>query len=253
MSVSLKVELSVSESMPKLALLAGGLATRLGPISAGTAKSMVLVAGEPFIAHQMRLLVAQGITEIVLCCGYLSEQIQNYAGDGSRFGCRTEYSGDGAVPLGTGGAIRKALPLLGERFLVMYGDSYLPARIQPIWDVFIQSSSSALMTLFRNDGRWDTSNVEFDGRRILSYSKRAPSPAMQHIDYGLGCFRAEAFEPFTQQNKFDLAEIYERLTEDGQLAGHEVTERFYEIGSPSGLCEADAMLRRQAALEVAVQ
>ena len=238
-----------TDKMPKLALLAGGLATRLGPVTESVAKSMVPVAGEPFIAHQLRLLSSQGIIDIVLCCAHLRGQIQDFVGNGSKFGCRVEYSNDGTTLLGTGGAIKKALPALGERFLVMYGDSYLPAPMQPVWNTFVTSSKLALMTIFHNEGRWDTSNISFDGKRILRYSKRAPSPTMQHIDYGLGCFRREAFASFSQYSRFDLADVYGRLAELGQLDGYEVMERFYEIGSPSGLREADVMLQIQYASE----
>ena len=185
---------SHSDAMPPLALLAGGMATRLGPLTARTPKSLITVAGEPFIAHQLRLLAAQGIRDIVICCGHLGEQIEQFVGDGSRFACRVRYSSDGPTLLGTGGAIRRALPLLGQRFWVMYGDSYLTAPFSAALAAFQISGKPALMTVFANQNRWDTSNVEFANGRILRYDKRTPQPSMQHIDYGLSLFSAEVFE-----------------------------------------------------------
>ena len=231
---------------PPVALLAGGLATRMRPATNTTAKSMLSVAGSPFIAHQLRMLARQGIIRIVLCCGHLEEQIRAYVGDGAVFGCRVEYSPDGAQPLGTGGALRKALPLLGSCFLVMYGDSFLPAPIAPVWAAFVDSGKPALMTVYRNQDQWDASNVEFAGSAILHYSKAARTARMEHIDYGLSCLRAETLAGWPDGSRFDLAEAMSLLVEGKQLAGYEVNERFYEIGSPAGWAETDALLRGQA-------
>ena len=150
------------------------------------------------------------------------------------------------MPLGTGGALRKALPLLGERFLVMYGDSFLPAPIAPVWASFLASAKHGLMTVFRNRNRWDASNVEFSRGSVLRYSKRERTPAMQHIDYGLSCFQAEALADWPDGARLDLADVLVHLLAQGELAGFEVQERFYEIGSPQGLLETDALLRGKA-------
>ncbi len=233
-------------AMPTVALLAGGMATRMRPATLGTAKSMLKVAGEPFVGHQLRMLAEQEIRDVVICCGYLEEQLRTYAGDGSRWGCQVRYSPDGAAPLGTGGALRKALPMLGEQFMVMYGDSYLPTRFRPIWEAFLRSNSEGLMTVYRNAGRWDASNVEFDNGRIRRYSKQAKTPEMQYIDYGLSCFRAEAFRSWPEGSGFDLAGVSLELLGRRQLAGFQVSERFYEIGSPAGLAETDGLLRERA-------
>jgi NDP-sugar pyrophosphorylase family protein len=230
-------------AMPTLALLAGGLATRMRPVTTTIAKSMLPVAGLPFIGHQLHMLASQGISHIVICCGHLEDQIRNYVGNGSTFGCAVDYSPDGPEPLGTGGALRKALPLLGERFLVMYGDSFLPVSIAPVWTSFLDSGKLALMTVYRNANQWDTSNVEFADGAILAYSKHARTPRMQHIDYGLNCLSAEILEHWPENTRFDLANLTTMLVEQGELAGFEVRERFYEIGSPAGLAETDALLR----------
>lgn len=228
--------------MPPLALLAGGMATRLRPVTASIPKSMVEVAGEPFISHQLRLLAREEVTDIVICCGYLGDQIIDFVGDGARFGCRVRYSSDGDRPLGTGGALRRALPLLGERFMVMYGDSYLEVNFREVFDAFRRAGKPALMTVFRNVGRWDTSNVEFVNGAIRRYDKVNRNPAMLHIDYGLGVLDAGAMGAHPVDHAFDLADHYRDLVRRGLLAGYEVHRRFYEIGSPAGLAETDAYL-----------
>ena len=232
-----------SAPMPRLALLAGGLATRMRPATLSVAKSMLPVAGEPFLGHQLRRLSREGIREVVICCGHLQEQLRDYAGDGSAWGCSVEYSADGSEPLGTGGAVRRALPLLGPEFMVMYGDSFLPTAFGPIWGAFAQSGSPAMMTVYRNAGLWDASNVEFRDGQLIRYSKHARTPEMHHIDYGLSCFRADAFDGWPEGVRFDLAELMTSLGDRGALAGYEVQERFYEIGSHPGLAELDALLR----------
>ena len=229
---------------PVVAILAGGLATRMRPLTERVPKSMLPVAGMPFIGHQLQLLARQRFYRVVLCCGHMQEQVRAYVGDGSAFGMYVRYSSDGQQPLGTGGALRHALPLLGSKFLVMYGDSYLVQPLPPVWQAFCDSGSAALMTVLRNRNAWDRSNVEFHEGRILAYDKQAPTPAMQHIDYGLNCFSAALFLDWPAGARFDLADVQARAVADGQLAGFEVTQRFYEIGSPAGLEETDALLRQ---------
>ena len=234
---------AVCDRMPPLALLAGGLAKRMQPITTTVPKAMIEVAGEPFVAHQLRLLVRNGVTSVVICCGHLAEQIVDFVGDGARFGCHVSYSLDGEVLLGTGGALKRALPLLGEHFLVMYGDSWLGADFRAVYRAFLTSREPALMTVFRNEGLWDTSNVEFSDGVIRRYDKVHRNAAMRHIDYGIGVVRSEIFTDWPADTPFDLAQVYQRLVARGRLAGYEVLERFYEIGSPQGLVETDALLR----------
>ena len=236
-----------SSDVPPLALLAGGLARRLGPFTTRLPKSLLPVAGEPFIAHQLRLLACQQVHDIVICCGHFGDQIESFVGNGSRFGCTVRYSSDGAPLLGTGGAIRRALPLLGDRFWVMYGDSYLTAPFAPVLNAFQSSGKSALMTVHANANRWDTSNVLFSEGRVLCYDKSASRPGMKHIDYGLGLFSAELFRQAPHLAPFDLSDLQTRLVERGMMAGYEVFERFYEIGSISGLVEADTFLTARSA------
>ena len=230
-----------------VAILAGGLAKRLRPITEKIPKALVTVAGKPFLAHQLRLLRGAGLCHVVVCAGYRGEMIEAEFGDGSRFGARIEYSYDGPHLMGTGGALKRALPLLRQKFFVLYGDSYLPVDYRKPGNAFLASEKPALMTVFKNEGRWDTSNVWFDGKRILSYDKKERMPQMQYIDYGLGVLRAEAISGWPENEAFDLADVYHRLAAEKQLAGYEVTQRFYEIGSPEGLAELDTLLRHQPA------
>jgi N-acetyl-alpha-D-muramate 1-phosphate uridylyltransferase len=228
-----------------VAILAGGLATRLRPDTEKIPKALITVAGEPFLAHQLRLLRRAGIRQAVLCVGYRSEMIVDAFGNGSGVGMELSYSFDGPELLGTGGALRKALSLLGPRFFVLYGDSYLPIDYAAPARAFVESGKPGLMTLFRNEGRWDTSNVWFEEGAIRNYSKTNRTPEMKHIDYGLGILSANALVPRPQGQAFDLADIYRDLISRNELAGFEVDQRFYEIGSPEGLAELDAMLRGQ--------
>lgn len=228
--------------MLPVAILAGGLATRLRPLTETIPKSLIEIHGEPFLAHQLRLLSEVGVTRVVLCVGYLGEQVRQFAGNGARFGLEIEYSFDGERLQGTGGAIRRALPKLGTAFFVLYGDSYLPCDYRGVERSFWQSGAAGLMTVCRNEGRWDTSNVEFSGGRIVRYDKANRTPDMHYIDYGLGAFHATVFAQRAENEVLDLAVVYQDLLRQKQLAGYDVAQRFYEIGSLEGIRELEAYL-----------
>jgi NDP-sugar pyrophosphorylase family protein len=230
-------------AMPPLALLAGGMATRMRPLTDKMPKALLEVANEPFIAHQLRLFRREGIARVVLCVGYKWEMIQDFVGDGGKFGLEVIYSVDGPKLLGTGGALRKALPHLGPEILVMYGDSWLDVPFAPIVEAFRASGKPALMTVFRNEGRWDASNVWYENGVLHRYDKRERLPQMQHIDWGLSLIKADVLAAKPADTAFDLAETYSEMSRTGQLAGYEVTKRFYEIGSITGLQETNALLR----------
>lgn len=221
--------------MLPVAILAGGLATRLLPITETIPKALVDVAGRPFVVRQMDLLRSQGVRRVVLCVAHLGEQVRSQVGDGTRFGMEIAYSFDGPRLLGTGGALRRALPLLGERFFVFYGDSYLPVDFGAVERAFAASGKPALMTVLKNEGRWDRSNVEFRDGALVRYDKRHPRDEMAYIDYGLSALSAGVLERDETEERFDLADLYRSLSERGLLAGYEVFERFYEIGSHAGL------------------
>jgi NDP-sugar pyrophosphorylase family protein len=232
-----------AEKLP-VAVLAGGLATRLKPITEKIPKLLVEVAGEPFFSHQIRLLRNAGLTHLVLCLGYLGEQVVEVYGDGSKWGVRIEYSFDGPRLLGTGGALIRALPKLGEAFYVLYGDSYLPIDYLAVGRSFLTSGKLGLMTVFENSERYDASNVWFEGGAIKAYDKKDKLPPMRHIDYGLGLFKKSAFDGFPRDEVVDLSDVQKALLERGELAGFEMTERFYEVGSHNGLEELGRLLKK---------
>lgn len=234
-------------STTPVALLAGGLATRLRPITQKVPKALVEVARRPFIDHQLALLYENGIRRIVLCLGHLGEQIEQYLGDGGARGMELAYSYDGDKLLGTGGAIRRALPLLGEAFWVLYGDSYLDFDYAATFAHFAASGVLGLMTVLRNGNRWDKSNVVFRDGRLLCYSKRSPVSEMNHIDYGASLLRREAALRLPDDRPSDLADLFEQLVAEGQMVGHEVFQRFYEIGSHQGLAETQEHLLARGA------
>lgn len=225
-----------------VAILAGGLATRLRPLVERIPKILLDVAGRPFAEHQLDVLRSNGINHVVYCVGHLGERVEAVLGDGSRYGMRIEYVFDGPVLLGTGGALRQAVQKLGDPFFVLYGDSYLPCAYGVVEAAFRRSGKAGLMTVFRNDGAWDRSNVVFDGRRIIRYDKRVVSPDMHHIDYGLGILTRGSLEAYPAGCVLDLASVYQDLLARGDLAGLEVATRFYEIGSPEGLQELRVMM-----------
>ena len=217
-----------------VALLAGGLATRLRPVTEKIPKSLIDINGKPFIYHQLNLLKNNGIKKVVICAGYLSEMIEEYVKDGKEFGVEVVYSKDGEKLLGTGGALKRALPLLGEKFFVMYGDSYLTVDYQKIAEDFEKSNYSALMTIIKNENKWDTSNVIYENGKIIKYDKNS-SEKMDYVDYGLEIMTPECLNSIPNNIAVDLSDIFKDLIVKGKMGGYEVHERFYEIGSFQGI------------------
>jgi NDP-sugar pyrophosphorylase family protein len=225
-----------------VAILAGGRATRLRPLTETVPKAMVEVAGRPFIDHQLALLRGRGLRRAVLCLGHLGEQVEAHLGDGAGSGMSLAYSYDGESLLGTGGALRRARPLLGDPCFVMYGDAYLDIDYRAMLAALEGRRELGLMAVLRNDGRWDRSNVLFRDGRLLRYDKENPIADMRHIDYGVALLRGGAFDRIPPDRPSDLATLYRDLVAEGLMAGHEVERRFYEIGSAAGLEEARAHL-----------
>lgn len=228
-----------------VAILAGGTATRLRPLTERIPKALVDVAGKPFVRHQLELLHRHGYNRVVLCVGYLGEMIKAALGDGGGWGMNLSYVFDGERLLGTGGALRKAIPLLGEKFLVLYGDTYLDCDYAAVEAAFLKSGKPGLMTVLQNNNRWDRSNLFFVNGRIVRYDKRKPDSEMQYIDYGLGALQAKVLEGYSTDTVIDLAQIYQDLLARNELAGFEVTQRFYEIGTPEGLDETRRYLKER--------
>jgi NDP-sugar pyrophosphorylase family protein len=228
------------EPLPPICILAGGLGTRLGEAVRNTPKPLLEVAGEPFLIHQLRLLARHGAREVVLCVGYLGERIEERIGT-EQCGIAIRYSYDGPQLIGTLGAVQQAGPLLGDRFLVLYGDTYLRVAYGDAVREWTESGLPAMMTVLRNLGRWDTSNASFDGH-LVRYDKRSPGPSMEWIDYGLGGLERKVLDEAGPQTS-DLADLFRALSLRDALFGYEATERFYEIGSPASLREAARFLR----------
>lgn len=221
------------------AILSGGLATRLRPMTETIPKALVEISGKPFIDRQLTLLRNKGIRHVVLCLGYLGEQVEQSVGSGERWGLKVEYSYDGPELIGTAGALQKARGYLSDPFWVLYGDSYLDFDYRAVSDCFEQAGASklGLMTVFANQNRWDKSNVIFENGQILRYDKPNQSPDMHHIDYGAAILRASALDLIPKW-PHDLADLYARIVSAGLMVGYEVTERFYEIGSQGGIEDA---------------
>ena len=229
--------------MLPIAILAGGFATRLGSLTETIPKCMLEINGKPFVSWQLDLLVENGYSDFILCVSYKSEVVQNYLGDGSNRGISIRYSLDGERQLGTGGAIKNALPLLGSSFAVIYGDSYLPIDYLAVEQEFLNSSSQALMAIYENQNQFDASNVEFIAGKLIDYEKGRSNGKMRHIDYGITYFRKTAFGPWADEQSFDLSKVCYLLAKSEQLDGFEVFERFYEIGSLRGIEEFSNYLK----------
>ncbi|MGK5086336.1 nucleotidyltransferase family protein [Bdellovibrionota bacterium FG-2] len=229
-------------------ILAGGLATRMRPLTEKVPKALLEAAGRPFADHQLTWLARHGVTEVVFSIAYKGEMIRKFVGDGSRWGLKVRYVDEGTELRGTAGALRLALDqgVLDPKFLMTYGDSFLPVDFGAVWNAFLASGAPALMTVFKNEGQWDTSNVVFRDGQIKLYDKFRTTPdakLMEYIDYGLSAFDRSVIETRVPQvGKSDLAELFNALSLSGQLAGMEVKTRFYEIGSPQGLKDFDQWL-----------
>ncbi len=221
-------------------VLAGGLGTRMRPFTETCPKTLLPVRGRPFAWHQLQWLAAQGVTEVVYSIGHHGDLIRRFwAAHTPPVPCM-RFVDEGERLRGTAGALRLARDqgVLDESFFVIYGDSFLPVEFGPVWRAFQASGQPALMTVLHNEGRWGRGNAIYQPGRVVLYDKAA-APGLQYIDYGLSCFRRDAFDDLTQA---DLADVFHHLSLQGRLAGFQVHERFYEIGSPAGLRDFEQYL-----------
>ena len=232
---------TVLEGM-QCAIIAGGLATRLRPLTNAIPKSLVPVCGKPFLVHQIDLLKKNGIVDLVLLVGYLGTQIEKAFGDGKNFGITITYSYELERLLGTGGAIRNALPVLKDSFFVLYGDSYLETDYRSVYYAYKKAQTPALIVVYRNENKWDTSNIVFKNNRVILYNKKTRTPEMEYIDYGLSVLSKRLIETIPPDREYDLSDLYHILSVSNQLAGYEVKTRFYEIGSKSGLKDFESYI-----------
>jgi NDP-sugar pyrophosphorylase family protein len=226
----------------QVVILAGGLGTRLGPVTAKMPKALVTVNGKPFLEHVFALLRRNGLRRILLLHGHHGRQLEDTFADGSRFGVELSYRHDGPRLLGTAGALRYALDLLEGECFVLYGDTYLDIDYGAVEQAFRASGKPALMTVLHNQGRWDTSNVIFREGKLIRYDKKQRVPEMDYIDYGLAALRRDVIEGLPEGHLGDLADLYARLVSEGRMAGYEVFRRFYEVGTPQGLAETERFL-----------
>jgi NDP-sugar pyrophosphorylase family protein len=221
--------------MRPVAILAGGLGTRLGAVTAQIPKLLVELDGRPFAEYQLDWLRDEGVTHVVYCLGHLGKQVVAALGSGDRWGMRFDFVIDGPTLLGTGGALRRAMPPRADEFFVLYGDSLLTCDLAAVGRAFEAGGRTSLMTVFRNENRWDRSNVVFRDGQIVAYDKTGATAGMAYIDYGLGVMASRVLLAYPADAPFDLARVYQDQLEAGQLTGYDVGTRFYEIGSPAGL------------------
>jgi len=218
-------------------ILAGGLGTRLGPLTKGRPKAMVSINGRPFLEYQLRLLRERGIRDIVLCLGYRWEQIVDYFGHGRRLGLKISYSVERDGLLGTAGAVKQAEPLLDDIFFLTYGDAYLLLDYKAVMDYFRRQDKLGLMVVYRNENRYARSNVVVEGGMVKVYDKERWWPGMDWINFGVSLLRREALALVPAGVPYSQEEWYQQLIERGELLAYETGQRFYEIGSPQGLEE----------------
>jgi len=226
-------------------ILAGGLATRLRPITNKISKSMIKIKNKPFLEYQIELLRRNNISEIILCVGYLGEQIERYFGNGKQLSVNIKYSYENEQLLGTGGAIRNTFDLLNNYFFVLYGDSYLNVNYKEIYNYFLKINYPALLVIYKNNNKWDRSNVIFKDGIVKVYDKNNYAPEMKYIDYGLCVLSKKIVKEIPENIFYDLADLYKGLSTEKKLAGYEVLERFYEIGSKEGLKEFENYIKEK--------
>ena len=225
-----------------MVILAGGLGTRLWPLTSDVPKALIPIGGKPFLQHQIELLKGQGIRDIVLCVGHLAEQVQDYFGDGRCLGVRIRYSEEEGSLLGTAGAIKKAEPLLSDDFFLMYGDSYLMIDYREVMRYFRCFHNLGLMVVWKNRDRLERSNVAVEANLVTAYNKDQKTPNMTYVNYGLSVLRKEALLHIPPERPFSQEEFYQSLIDQRELLAFEVEQRFYEIGSPKGLEEFQMLI-----------
>ena len=233
--------------MLPIVILAGGLATRLRPVTEKIPKSLVLINDQPFVFHQLQLLKEKGIKKVHFCLGYLGEMVEEFVNLHFRTSFKLSFSYDGNPLLGTGGAILNSFNFLDENFFITYGDSYLDIDYQAVNNLYnaFNKPELGLMTVYNNNGKWDTSNVIFKNEKLEYYSKKNKNELMNYIDFGLGILSKQHFANRNPGENFDLSEIYEFLSTEKKLIGFEVFNRFYEAGSFSGIEDLSNYLKQK--------
>jgi N-acetyl-alpha-D-muramate 1-phosphate uridylyltransferase len=232
--------------MLPVVILAGGLATRLYPVTQKIPKSLIKINGIPFISHQLSLLKAKGITRVVICVGKFGKEIESYVKNGSVWGLDIQYSYDGETLLGTGGAIKKAIPLLPDAFFIMYGDSYLDIDYSKVEHSFLDSHLSILITIYHNNGVLDKSNIQMKDGKIIKYDKISCDPEMEFIDFGLIIIKKNIFNEYPENKLFDLSILLTNGIKTGDVSPYVVYNRFFEIGSPQGILDTEEYIQKHS-------
>ena len=225
-------------------ILAGGLAKRIHSITKNMPKALIQICGKPFIDWQLRYLARSGIQKVILCLGHMGEDIEKYVESGDGYNLEVEYSYDGSKLLGTGGAIKKALPLLDKNFFVTYGDTFLPIDYLEVYNAFLKNKEKPIMTIYKNNNNLDESNVIYENNSLIEYNKSLKKPEMEYIDYGLSILNSDIFNNYNEGINFDLSEVMHDLSIKNQLIGHIIDKRFYEIGSYDGIHDTELFLEK---------
>jgi len=226
-------------------ILAGGLGTRQRPLTETVPKVLIPVRGRPFVDYQLALLKKSGIDDFVFCIGHLGEKVQRHLGDGSAYGCNIRYSFDGPRLLGPAGALKRAVPLLQDRFFVTYGDAYLRAPYGEIMEILVSSEKLAVMSVYRNENRFGRSDVVVREGAVVQYDKKKRVEGMDWINYGVSALRKEALALVPEGEFCDEETFYGSLIKRKDLLAFEVKNRFYEIGTPASLAEFEAFIGKE--------
>ncbi len=230
----------------QVAIILGGLGTRLGSRTTRRPKALVPVRGRPFVAHQLELMAEHGVTDVVVCVGHRGRQIERFVGDGLAWGLSVRYSSDGPNLLGTAGALRQALPLLAPSFAVTYGDSYVTMDYPALLRAHETAGRAATVAVYQNAGRWDRSNIVLHGDRVAVYDKYRDHEGMTWIDAGVTALDRRWVAALPAGRPLDLAEQFHLLAQTSRMGAHPIRERFYEVGSPAGLAEFRRLIAARA-------
>jgi len=225
----------------QIAIICGGLATRLGSLATNIPKSMIDIDGKPFLEQQIEMLKKHNITDIVLCVGHLSDKIEDYFGNGDKFGVNIKYSQDGAKALGPIGAIKNAESLLDDVFFIMYGDSYLSVDFQKAYSFFKEHDKLGLMVVYKNNDKYDKSNLVIKDNMVVGYREKEAV----YIDYGTSILRKKALDLVPKNTMYSTGQFFSDLISKKELLAFEAEKRFYHIGNPDALEELRSFIRSQ--------
>ena len=220
----------------QIVILCGGLATRLGDLGKDTPKSMIQIKGKPFLEYQIENVKKHLITDIVLCVGHLSEQIEDYFGNGENLGVNIRYSYDKDKPLGPIGALKNAESLLQDTFFIMYGDSYVFVDFDKVYSYFKKQNKIALMVVYQNFDKFDSSNIIINNEKVVKYDGEKTKETT-YIDYGVSLFRKKILQDVPQDVFYSTNDLFSKLVKQKELLAYEVKKRFYHIGTPEALKE----------------